>query len=143
MFTVEFESDAAVITTLDQSDMHEDVEVIFGDDGDVYMRQFEPDMDFLPDDYHERLSNWLDLMAAYKSSEGLILSERLQVMNELGQGFFAGVFAMYVLALPLLYHMVEPEDEEMDNSGPIKFAFLWPLIALGSIIPYLCRRERQ
>jgi hypothetical protein len=40
---------------------------------------------------------------------------------------------MYVLALPLLYHMVEPEDEEMDNSGPIKFAFLWPLIALEVI----------
>jgi hypothetical protein len=54
-------------------------------------------------------------------------------MNELGQGFFAGIFVMYVLALPLLYHMVEPEDEEMDNSGPIKFAFLWPLIALEVI----------
>ena len=45
MYTVEFESDAAVITTLDQDDMHEDVEVILGDDGDVYIRQFEPDMD--------------------------------------------------------------------------------------------------
>ena len=54
-------------------------------------------------------------------------------MNELGQGFFAGVFAMYVLALPLLYHMVEPEDPEENNSGPIKFAFLWPLIALEVI----------
>ena len=69
MFTVEFESDAAIITTLDQSDMHEDVEVIFGDDGDVYMRQFEPDMD----SYQMIIMSaqqWLDLMAAYKSSEG-------------------------------------------------------------------------
>ena len=54
-------------------------------------------------------------------------------MNELGQGFFAGISAMYMLALPLLYHMVEPADEEMDTSGPIKFAFLWPLIALEVI----------
>ena len=54
-------------------------------------------------------------------------------MNELGQGFFAGVFATYVLALPLLYHMVEPEDPEENKSGPIKFAFLWPLIALEVI----------
>ena len=54
-------------------------------------------------------------------------------MNELGQGFFAGMFATYVLALPLLYHMVEPEDPEENNSGPIKFAFLWPLIALEVI----------
>jgi len=54
-------------------------------------------------------------------------------MNELGQGFFAGMFAMYVLALPLLYHMVEPEDPEENRSGPIKFAFLWPLIALEVI----------
>ena len=51
-------------------------------------------------------------------------------MNELGQGFFAGIFVMYVLGIPLLYHMVEPDDEEMDNSGTFKFAFLWPLIAL-------------
>jgi hypothetical protein len=69
MFTVEFESDAAVITTLDQNDLHEDVEVVFGDDGDVYMRQFEPDMD----SYQMIIMSaqqWLDLMAAYKSSEG-------------------------------------------------------------------------
>jgi|13_taG_2_1085334.scaffolds.fasta_scaffold02970_8 hypothetical protein len=54
-------------------------------------------------------------------------------MNELGQGFFAGMFATYVLALPLLYHMVEPEDPEENRSGPIKFAFLWPVIALEVI----------
>ena len=54
-------------------------------------------------------------------------------MNELGQGFFAGMFATYVLALPLLYHMVEPEDPEENNSGPMRFAFLWPLIALEVI----------
>ena len=78
MYTVEFESDAAIITTLDQSDMHEDVEVIFGGDGDVYMRQFEPEMD----SYQMLIMSaqqWLDLMAAYKSSEG---SYYLEVKHE-------------------------------------------------------------
>ena len=58
-------------------------------------------------------------------------------MNELGQGFFAGIFFMYVLALPLLYHMVEPEDEEEDNRGPIKFAFMWPIVATEIIYKIL------
>tara|TARA_R110000772_G_scaffold140006_1_gene249119 strand:- start:103 stop:315 length:213 start_codon:yes stop_codon:yes gene_type:complete len=58
-------------------------------------------------------------------------------MNELGQGFFGGIFLMYVLALPLLYHMVEPEDEEEDNRGPIKFAFMWPVVAMEIIYKIL------
>jgi hypothetical protein len=69
MYTVEFESNASVITTLDQNDMYEDVEVILGDAGDVYIRQYEPDMD----SYQLILMSaqqWIDLMAAYKSSEG-------------------------------------------------------------------------
>ena len=69
MFTVEFESDASIITTLDQNDEYEDVEVIFGDDGDVYIRQFEPEME----SYQMVIlsaQQWLDIMAAYKSSEG-------------------------------------------------------------------------
>jgi len=69
MYTVEFESDASIITTLDHNDMYEDVEVILGDGGDVYIRQYEPDMD----SYQLILMSaqqWVDLMAAYKSSEG-------------------------------------------------------------------------
>ena len=69
MYTVECASDAAVIATLDQNDMYEDVEVILGDGGDVYIRQYEPDMD----SYQLILMSaqqWIDLMAAYKSSEG-------------------------------------------------------------------------
>jgi len=80
MYTVEFESDAAVITTLDQDDMHEDVEVILGDDGDVYIRQFEPDMDCYQMIImsHQQL---IDIMAAYNSKEGAfyIKFERPQV----------------------------------------------------------------
>ena len=69
MYTVEFESDASIITTLDHNDMYEDVEVILGDGGDVYIRQYEPDMD----SYQLILMSaqqWVDLMAADKSSEG-------------------------------------------------------------------------
>jgi len=51
-------------------------------------------------------------------------------MNELGQGFFAGVITMYVLGIPLLLHMVEPEYEEEDPLAPMKFAFTWPLVAM-------------
>jgi hypothetical protein len=69
MYTVEFESDASVITTLDQNDMYEDVEVILGDDGVVFMRQYEPEMD----SYQMLIMSsqqFLDIMAAYKSKEG-------------------------------------------------------------------------
>ena len=59
------------------------------------------------------------------------------MINELGQGFLGGIFLLYVLALPLLYHMVEPEDEEEDNRGPIKFAFMWPVVAMEIIYSIL------
>ena len=54
-------------------------------------------------------------------------------MSDEGTYFLIGAFSIYVLAVPLLYHMVEPEDPEENTSGPIKFAFLWPLIALEVI----------
>jgi len=69
MFTVEYESDAEVITTLDQHDLHEDVEVILGDDGVVYMRQFEPEMESYQMLFMSS-QQFLDIMAAYKSKEG-------------------------------------------------------------------------
>ena len=41
MYTVEFESDAAVITTLDENDRFNDVEMVVGDDDVVYLIQFD------------------------------------------------------------------------------------------------------
>ena len=41
MFTVEFEPDASIITTIDDTGECDDVEVILGDDGLVYFRQFD------------------------------------------------------------------------------------------------------
>ena len=54
-------------------------------------------------------------------------------MSDEGTYFLIGAFAVYVLAIPLLYHMLEPEDPEENNSGPIKFAFMWPFVALEVI----------
>ena len=54
-------------------------------------------------------------------------------MSDEGLYFLIGSLSIYVLAVPLLYHMVEPEDPEENRSGPIRFAFLWPLIALEVI----------
>ena len=54
-------------------------------------------------------------------------------MSDDGTYFLIGAFSIYVLAIPLMYHMLEPEDPEENTSGPIKFAFLWPLIALEVI----------
>ena len=54
-------------------------------------------------------------------------------MSDEGMYFLGGAFAVYVLALPLLYNMVEPEDPEEDRNGPIKFALCWPLVALEVI----------
>ena len=38
MYTVEFQRDASIITTLDDSDKFEDVEMVLADDGTVYLR---------------------------------------------------------------------------------------------------------
>ena len=70
MFTVEFEYDYALIRTLDEQDRHEDVEVVIGDEGEVFMLQFN-------ESRHKNsviamsLQQLLDLYAAMDSPEGL------------------------------------------------------------------------
>ena len=44
MFTVEFESDASVIKTLDDSGEMADVEMIIADDDVVFIRQWDEDL---------------------------------------------------------------------------------------------------
>lgn len=69
MFTVEFESDASIITTLDERDKFEDVEVILADDGSVYMRQFDNSLE----EYQMLFMSYqqvLDIFAALSSKEG-------------------------------------------------------------------------
>ena len=75
MFTVEFESDAAVITTLDESDDFDDVQVVIGDDGTVYMRQYSEELG-----EHQLLymsyQQFLDIVAALNKTKGMYYVER-------------------------------------------------------------------
>lgn len=69
MFTVEFESDASIITTLDQQDAFEDVEMVLADDGTIYIRQFDEQLEEFQMIYMSA-QQWLDLITAYQSPEG-------------------------------------------------------------------------
>ena len=70
MFTVEFDSDASVVTTLDHKGMFEDVEMVIADNGIVYMRQFDEHMD----DYQMlfmSLQQFTDILTSYRTPEGM------------------------------------------------------------------------
>lgn len=69
MFTVEFESDASIVTTLDQQDAFEDVEMVLADDGTIYIRQFDEQLEEFQMIYMSA-QQWLDLLTAYQSPEG-------------------------------------------------------------------------
>jgi hypothetical protein len=69
MFTVEHESDATVIVSLDQKNKFQDVEVIVGA-GSVYIRQFDEDMDQYEMIYCS-FQQLVDIMAALNSEEGM------------------------------------------------------------------------
>jgi hypothetical protein len=68
MYTVEFESDSAIITSLDERAEFQDIKVVIGDDNTVYITQ---DDEILGDSIivisYQQL---LDLIAALKSPEG-------------------------------------------------------------------------
>ena len=69
MYTVEFEKDASIVTSLDETDRFEDVEMVIGEDDTVYLRQFEPNL-------NEHLiiyisyQQLLDLVTSLNSTEG-------------------------------------------------------------------------
>jgi hypothetical protein len=69
MYTVEIEPDASIITTLDQRDEYNDVEVVFADDGTVYIRQYDEHMNEHQVVYMSS-QQWLDIYYGYKSPEG-------------------------------------------------------------------------
>lgn len=74
MFTVEHEYDATIVVSLDETDEYQDVELIIGDNGSVYMRQFDEDMG-----QHEMIycsfQQLLDILAALNSTEGLYFTK--------------------------------------------------------------------
>ena len=69
MFTVEFEPDSSIITSIDETDTYHDVEMIIGDDGGVFIRQFTDEMEEYQLIYisYQQL---LDLMSSLKQTEG-------------------------------------------------------------------------
>lgn len=70
MFTVEHEYDSTVIISLDETDSYQDVEVIVGDNGGVYIRQYDEDMDQYEMVYCS-FQQLLDILAAINTSEGM------------------------------------------------------------------------
>ena len=70
MFTVEFESDASVVKSLDDSGEFSDVEMIIADDDVVFIRQWDEDLQ-----KYEMLvmcyQQLLDLTASLHTTEGL------------------------------------------------------------------------
>ncbi len=41
MYSVEFEHDIAIVTSMDERDEYEDLEVVLADEGTVYLRQYD------------------------------------------------------------------------------------------------------
>lgn len=77
MYTVEFEPDASVITSMDEHDKFEDVEMVLADDGTVFLRQFEESLDS-----HQLLvmsyQQLLDLITSLHQTEGLFKIEYIK-----------------------------------------------------------------
>jgi len=70
MFTVEFERDASVITVLDETGQYDDVEVIIGDDSEVFIRQFDPDANTY-DMIILTYAQLVEILASLNSTEGM------------------------------------------------------------------------
>ena len=70
MFTVELEYDYALIRTLDEQDRYEDVEVVIGDEGEVFILQFNESTQ-KNSVIAMSLQQIVDLYAAMDSPEGL------------------------------------------------------------------------
>jgi hypothetical protein len=82
MYTVEFESDASVITSMDESDKYEDVEMILADDGTVFIRQFEEGLDeyqLIAMSYQQLL----DIITSLQQTEGMFKIELLHKRSPL------------------------------------------------------------
>ena len=70
MFTVELEYDYALVRTLDERDRYEDVEVVIGDDGEVFILQYDETRN-KNSVITMSLQQLVDLYAAMDSPEGL------------------------------------------------------------------------
>ena len=69
MFTVEFDHDATVVTTIDERDMYFDVQMTLAGDNSVLLRQFYDDVDH-PQEVYMSYQQLLDLLYSMDSTAG-------------------------------------------------------------------------
>jgi hypothetical protein len=69
MYTVEFETDSIIITSMDTTGQFSDVEVIIGEDNHVYIRQYDEDVEAYEMVIME-YKQFMQIFAAMKSPEG-------------------------------------------------------------------------
>tara|TARA_R110000796_G_scaffold22376_2_gene64941 strand:+ start:504 stop:737 length:234 start_codon:yes stop_codon:yes gene_type:complete len=70
MFTVEFESDASIITSLDETGEMNDIEMIVSESDKVYVRQWDEDLD----KYEMIIMTYqqlLDIISSLQQTEGM------------------------------------------------------------------------
>jgi|TARA_B110000908_G_scaffold147442_1_gene179153 hypothetical protein len=70
MFTVEFESDASIITSLDETGEMNDIEMIVSESDKVYIRQWDDDLD----KYEMVIMTYqqlLDIISSLEQTEGM------------------------------------------------------------------------
>lgn len=77
MYTVEFERDASIITSIDDDGKYNDVEVIVGDTGGVYIRQYED----LLEEYSVVYINYKQLIEIYTALHSTEGAYRLEVQQ--------------------------------------------------------------
>jgi hypothetical protein len=70
MYTVEFEKDSCVVTVLSDKDEFEDIEMIIGETGNVFLRQYQEykeEYDVIAIGYDQLL----DIVSSVNSPEGM------------------------------------------------------------------------
>ncbi len=78
MFTVEFEKDSTVVTTMDEKDKYEDVECILADDNSVYIRQYEEALGEYQVVYMS-YQQFLDIVSSLHVSTGMF---KIEIQNK-------------------------------------------------------------
>ncbi len=81
MFTVEFEKDYSVVTSMDEQNNFDDVEMYLENNGVVYLRQYVEDIDT-----HQVIEisykQLLDLWSSMRQTEGLFKLELIGKEND-------------------------------------------------------------
>tara|TARA_R110001632_G_scaffold26259_1_gene71095 strand:- start:7476 stop:7733 length:258 start_codon:yes stop_codon:yes gene_type:complete len=75
MYSVEFDHDVAIVTSMDEEERHEDLEVMLADEGTVYIRQWDESFETSPYQEYQLIvisyQQLLDLVTSLQQTEGL------------------------------------------------------------------------